>query len=353
MNYYIEQLRQYINRLLITIKRFRFGRKMQLIFLEDLSLLVKDGIPVNQAIEMIILSSTGLTRAVAISLGQSIAEGQPLAEGMRLWFAASVVEIIRVGEAGGALAETMQSAINMLSQKGVAMGAFITALSYPLVVILMGAAVVVYMNNGVLPQFAMIKPESQWPEAGQRLVNLGVFIQQWWWAVILAVFVILLAFRWIMVNYVGELRNQLDRFPPFNFYRRLVAAQLLETLGLLVGSGLVFRSAIRVMGYRARPYLAYHLRSMENLLGMGKTNIAEVLDTGLIKKTDLLRLKIMSEVKGFEHGLVRMGVRGAQDTIGLLKLISRIGGGVLLVIGALIIVIIVQGLYLTGMSLAT
>ena len=90
---------------------------------------------------------------------------------------------------------------------------------------------------------------------------------------------------------------------------------------------------------------------MEHFLGMGKANIADVLSTGLIDDADILRLRVMAEVKGFEHGLVRMGVRGSEQTTQTLKIISKILGGILLAVGAFLIIIIIRGIYLTGMSM--
>jgi hypothetical protein len=107
--------------------------------------------------------------------------------------------------------------------------------------------------------------------------------------------------KYLMVNYTGELRATLDRFPPFSFYRRLVAGRFLETLGLLVSNGVVFKSAIKVIQLQATPYMNSHLAMMEHLLSMGKTNIGDVLATGLVEQQDLMRLRIMAEVKGFEH----------------------------------------------------
>ena len=63
------------------------------------------------------------------------------------------------------------------------------------------------------------------------------------------------------------------------------------------------------MQYQANPYVNSHLVMMEHLLSMGKTNIADVLETGLISESDLMRLRVMAEVKGFEHGLIRMGIK--------------------------------------------
>ena len=347
----LDELRNVTGRIILGFKHWRFGTKPQLAFLEDLYLLIDDGIPANRAVEMMAQITTGLTRDVATSLADKIAQGLPLADGMKEWFAMNVVEIIRVGEAGGALAQTMKSAINMLSQRGVAIGAFVGAVSYPLLVIGMACGVIVYMNNSVFVQFRMIKPIEQWPAAGQRLVEVAHLIESWWWLVILAIIALVIIFRRLMTNYIGELRPMLDGIPPFSFYRRFASARLLETLGLLVANGVVFKSAIRVMQYQANPYINSHLVMMEHLLSMGKTNIADVLATGLVADEDLMRLRVMAEVKGFEHGLVRMGLRGTEQATITLKFISRIVGGIFLMVGGLLIVMIIQGIYLTGMSM--
>lgn len=348
-----DELKHFAYRIQMAVRHWQFGTKAQLAFLEDLYLLINDGIPANRAVEMMSQVTTGLTREVANSLSYKIAQGQPLAEGMREWFSMNVIEIIRVGEAGGALAQTMKSAINMLSQRGVALNAFFGAITYPLIVISIACGVIVYLNDSVLIQFKMIKPIEQWPDSGKQLIAAAMLIKHWWWIVIVFIFVLLYLMRTVMVNYVGEYRSVLDKIPPFTFYRQFAAARLLETLGLLVANGVVFKSAIKVMQYQANPYLSSHLMMMEHLLSLGKTNIADVLATGLVSYDDLMRLRVMAEVKGFEHGLIRMGIRGTDQATATIRLISRIVGGILLAVGAFLIILIIRGVYLTGMAMGT
>ena len=335
------------------LKHQFFGIKKQLAFLEDFYVLINDGIPPNRAIDMMVAATKGLTREVAAHISQKIGEGSPLADGMQEWFAPSIVEIIRVGETGGALAQTMQSAIKALSQHSVAIGALVGAVSYPLMVLAMASYLMVYLNGAVFNQFRAIKPESDWPPAGQQFVEIATFVQSWWWAVILGVVLLIAFMRYLLINYTGTLRATLDRYPPFNLYKRLIAAQFLETIGLLVENGIVFKSALKVMQYNASPYLSTHLLSMELLLSTGKNNIADVLATGLISTDDLMRLRVMAEVKGFEHGLIRMGIRGGESTIATLKLIARVIGGIFLAADGFLIMIVVQGVYMTGMAMGS
>lgn len=332
-------------------KHLRFGNKAQLAFLEDLHLLINDGIPANRAIEMMAEVTRGVPREVALTIAQKISEGKALADGMREWFPESVVEIIRVGEEGGALNETIRSSIKTMTQRTSSIGALIAAISYPILVIVMACIIIVYLNNSVFVQFRNIKPIEQWPQSGRDLVNLAEIIQYWWWLAVLGVIGILVFFRIMLSNYVGPFRSTLDKIPPFSLYRHFSAARLMETMGLLVANGVVFKNAITVMQYQANPYINSHLAEMQHLLSTGRGTIADVLATGLISDDDIMRLRVMAEVRGFEHGLIRMGVRGSAQTTSTLKLISRIVGGILLVIGAYLIIVIVKGIYLTGMSM--
>ena len=335
------------------VKHIQFGTKAQLAFLEDFYTLINDGIPANKAIEMMISATSGITCEVAIAIAEKISEGKGLADGMKDWFNINIVEIVRVGEQGGALVATIKSAINTLGQSSGAMSAFIGAIAYPCVVILMASAVILYLDSSVFVQFRAIKPVERWPDAGRTLIAIASMIRRYWWLYIGGGIAVVFITLRVMSDYIGKFRRELDRIPPFTLYKQFTAARFMETLGLLVANGVVFKSALKVMQYQAVPYLASHLVIMEHQLAMGKGNVADILDTGLIDENDILRLRIMAEVKGFEHGLIRMGVRGSENSIKALKRISKILGTVLMIAGAYLIITIVKGIYLTGMSMGS
>jgi hypothetical protein len=92
---------------------------------------------------------------------------------------------------------------------------------------------------------------------------------------------------------------------------------------------------------------------MEHLLSKGKGNIANVLDTGLIDENDVLRLKIIAEAKGFEHALIRLGKRGAEQNLLTMKIIGKLIGGLLLAVGGMLILVVIRGIYLTGMAMGS
>ena len=203
MDLSLESLSSFTNVVVQGFKHFQFGSKAQLHFLEDFYTLLNDGIPANRAVEMMAQVTTGINREVALTISQKISEGQPLADGMQEWFAPNVVEIIRVGEEGGALSETVRSAISTLSQRNTSIGALIGAVSYPILVIVMACGVIIYLNSTVFVEFKAIKPLNTWPEAGRQLVSLAEVIQSWWWLFLGILIGIVMLFRYLLNNYVA------------------------------------------------------------------------------------------------------------------------------------------------------
>ncbi len=329
-----------------------FTTSEQQAFLEDLATLVDDGVPANRAIEVLGRVEKGPKRTVADYITSKISQGRPIAEGMQGWFAPAVVELVRAGEQGGTLAQNIHMAAESMGSRSETFSSLASSLTYPIVVIIAACAVLIYLNGSVFPQFAAIKPVEQWPSNGQQLIKMAIFLQNWWFMVIVAIVVAFVGFSIVLKNSVGDLRRSLDSLPPFNIYRQLTAAQFMETLGLLIANGVVFKQALKIVEQQASPYLLWHLVMMELRLGRGRGNIAEVLDTGLISDADIVRLKAIADAKGFEHALVRLGKAAAQRGTETVRKIGRILGSFLLVVAAGFAGFMIMGLYSVGSSLS-
>lgn len=336
-----------------TLRRKVFARAQQQAFLEDVSTLIEDGVPANRAVETVAEISKGMTKEVALNISERIAEGQLLADGMQGWFPQPIVEIIRAGEEGGAVAKTMRAAAVSLGQQSTAITSVVNSLIYPTLVLVMGMCVAVFLNHSIFENFAAIKPVNQWPVNAQLLVAFANFIQHWWLAVIVVIFAVGLLITRVLYQFTGDLRHTIDRLPVFSLYRDLTSARFMQTMGLLISNGIVFKKALALMQHKASTYLSWHLFMMEFRLSGGKENIAEVLDTGLIKHSDILRLRVIAKGKGFEHALVRLGQQTATRCSDRIKRTGRITGGLFLACGALWAAFMIFAIYGTGTFIAS
>lgn len=330
------------------LQRWSFTRGQQQAFLEDFSSLIEDGVPATQAIQTIGQIVKGSQYDVAMSIQQKISEGKLIADGMQGWFPQPIIEIIRAGEEGGTLALSMMAASRALSQESKAMTAFLSAITYPLTVLVMGLAVAVFIKHSVFVNFADIKPVDQWPANGQVLMNVAGFVENWWWAIILLIIALIIIIARVLRDVTGPTRTFLDSLPLFSLYRDVMAARFMETLGLLLTNGIVLKKALTIMRQKATSYVAWHIYTMEFRLSGGRENIAEVIQTGLIAQYDILRLRVIAKGKGFEHALVRLGQLAAERNAKRIALVSKIAGGVLLGIGALWAAFMIFAIYGVG-----
>lgn len=331
----------------------QFGQKPQQAFLEDFSALIKDGVPANQAIETIYEISKGSTQQVARDIADAIAQGQPIAEGMEKWFANATVEIIRAGETSGTLETAVEAAANSLGHQAGATKEIVNAMLYPAVVVMAALGMVVFVRVSVFDKFVDIKPVADWPPIGQTLYYLGGAVQHGWWLIALMLGGGILGITKTLQYLTGDLRKTIDRLPILSLYRESVAARFMETLGRLLTNGVALNKALTIMQQDAAPYLGWHLIDMELRLSGGKENIADVLDTGLINESDILRLRVVARGKGFEKALLSLGMRAQERVYKLVAITGKIFGGVFLGLGGLIAASVVFGIYTVGSAVAT
>lgn len=341
--------------MLMAVQRYwhkiQFSRKAQQAFLEDLAALIQDGVPVNQAVETIQQVSAEATEHVAKELTDALATGRSLADGMQVWFPTLVVEIIRAGESGGHLAEALQAAAETFAQQRQALKQLIQHLTYPLIVVCLALAISVFIKESVFASFIRIKPLFQWPNLGQTLYGLGDFVEVWWWLVLIVAIVFVVLIARLLRHMTGPLRVWLDQLPVINLYKHMIAARFMECLGLLIKNGVMLNQALMILHQGAQPYLAWHLFQMQNKLTYGYDNLADVLDTHLISKADLIRLKVMARSRQFDQALIRLGRQASERSVNQLIRTSKIAGALCLILGAMLAAMMVFGIYLVGSTL--
>ncbi len=334
-------------------EKISFSSTQQQAFLEDLATLVSDGVPASRAIDVISRIEEGAKKRVALNIAAKISEGRGIADGMVGWFNASTIELVRAGEQGGTLAENIRAAANALSSKAGNISSLITSTLYPLIVIIAGCCVIIYLNKTIFPQFASIKPIDEWPDIGKTLVSFSNFIQLWWWLIIAIIIGSVVGINMMLNNLVGKWRTVIDALYGLSTYRQIESARFMETLGLLIANGVVFKKAVKIMEHQASPYLAWHLKMMEIRLGKGSSNIGDILDTGLISFANIQRLKAIADAKGFEHALIRLGQQASIQATATIRRLGKILGGVLLFLGASLAIFMILGIYSVGSSLAS
>lgn len=242
------------------LNQFQRRRKPRLqelaTFTQQLANLLRAGMPLTMALQsMVSLSSKGIPSEVARQLKQDVTEGRSLSDAMgrqSTIFPPLVVNMVRAGEKSGALEEVLRRQASHFERFADVQAKFKSAMIYPLVVLSVGVALVVFFMTALLPKFMNLFesiPGFELPASTRLLIGMSRFLSQWWWALLLLG--VVLGFVFIRYRATPSGRRNLDRLklslPVFGKVTRLnLFGQFARTLGTLLKNGVPVLEALRI-----------------------------------------------------------------------------------------------------------
>jgi type II secretory pathway component PulF len=132
------------------------GRAERLPFLESLYDLTSSGLSGGEAVRLLSMRiKEPRQRALCEGLWARLSEGAPLSRAMEAYpqvFDSSTTNLIRAGEATGALSDTLARLIQMLVEQRELKIAVLTAMAYPLVIVVASFGVVLFFLFFLLPR---------------------------------------------------------------------------------------------------------------------------------------------------------------------------------------------------------
>jgi type II secretory pathway component PulF len=160
--------------------------------------------------------------------------------------------MVKAGEQSGALEEVLRRMSGHFARFAEAQGKFKSAMVYPLLVCLVGVALVWFFMTKVLPQFLGLFASFDnvtLPMTTQVLVNTSRFLAKWWW--LLLVVGSLLALLFVRYKASPSGRRTVDRLKlKLPVVGRVVQlnlfGQFAQTLGTLMRNGVPVLNALRI-----------------------------------------------------------------------------------------------------------
>jgi len=197
-------------------------QKEKMLFAEHLSLLIKGGTTLNEALE--ILKEESKSRAFKKALeniSKRILEGESLNKSLARYpkiFNKFFQNVVKVGEESGTLEENLKYLSVCLKNQHSLKKKLLGALMYPVIVITLALVIVLATTLFVLPRlFSLFSVlEVQLPLSTKILLGTGGFLQKYW--IFLIVIFIFLFLIYKIFNYIKITRFYLHRiifFMPF------------------------------------------------------------------------------------------------------------------------------------------
>jgi general secretion pathway protein F len=240
-------------RALFAPKPFAGQRLVQ--FTQQLATLLGAGQPLDRALSILLeLPEDDIARRTISDIRDAVRGGASLSAALDRQhgaFSRLFVNMVRAGEAGGNLAETLQRLADYLERSRALRARVVNALVYPAILLAMVGLSLLFLLGYVVPQFSAMYDslDADLPWFSQAVLGLGNFVRDWW-IVLLAIPV--LALLWLdrkrrdpafMLAFDGWL---LQRKLAGSLVAKLDTARLARTLGTLLRNGVPLLSALGI-----------------------------------------------------------------------------------------------------------
>jgi type IV pilus assembly protein PilC len=227
------------------------------IFARQFSTMLDAGVSLIRCLDVLqAQTNNARLRKILMDLSARVESGESLSRSMARHpkaFSQLIIGLIRAGEVGGVLEESLQRIAGFLEKDVELRRKIRSALTYPVIVLLAAIGIVIFLVSWLVPQFAQLFKElgiKELPAPTQFLVDLSALFTQRWYVVIIAVVAILIAYKLFVSTRVG--RRVADRVklrvPVFGpLHHKIVMARFSRTMGTLLASGVPILQAMETV----------------------------------------------------------------------------------------------------------
>jgi type IV pilus assembly protein PilC len=236
-------------------EKTRVGRRDLAFILGNLATLIENGVSLPRALETLSRERSLARFAFLLeTVRRKVEAGEPFSSALATYpktFNELIINQIRVGERSGRIAEALTRINKQLEQGTELRGKILKRMSYPLIVIFAGAAVVTFMLISIVPTFedAYRKAHISLPAATRWLITAGNLATGYGWLVVVAaVFGPLTYFRLRRISsFALQVDSLLLRLPGIGpWCRDMAVLQFMDVLGVMMESGFKVVDALGV-----------------------------------------------------------------------------------------------------------
>lgn len=246
----------------LNLSAFRAGRRGMSTrevgeFTQQLSTLLGAGLPLDRSLGVLVdLAGSQRVQKSVGDVRERVRGGGNLSEALEAQhgaFGRLYINMVRAGEIGGSLDQTLARLSDYLDRSRDLKDAVISALIYPILLIFLAVGSLILLLVFVIPQFMPIFEElgEDLPLITKIVLAFGGVLQNYWWALAGLIFLAIVLFRrmlddpdkklrWdtrvLKLRWVGDLISKLE------------VARLSRTLGTLLVNGVPLLAALGIGG---------------------------------------------------------------------------------------------------------
>jgi len=195
-------------------------------------------------------------RRIIMDIQAEVEAGQTLSKAMSKYpnvFSNLFIGLIRAGEVGGVLEESLQRLAAFLEADVALRRKVRAAMTYPTIVVIAALAIVIGLVTFILPKFFDVFKDlgiKDFPVMTQMLMDFSNFLTSRWYVMIAIVVLVVIAFRMFVRTRIGRrlydrLKLKLPVFGPLN--HKIALARFSRTLSTLLSSGVPILQALETV----------------------------------------------------------------------------------------------------------
>ena len=241
----------------LTLGRRRAGAKEIAILTREMATLLGAGLTLDRTLSVLAgLADRGPARTLMEGVQERVRGGASLADALANSdgaFPDFYVGMVRAGEAGGALEAVLARLADALERSQAIRDNIRSALQYPVIVLVMAGASVAILLTAVIPEFRPLFEEAgaALPTSTRIIIAASDLFRDAWWALALALLVLILAVRRHNSEPAGRLRwdRMMLKAPLLgDLVRKVETARFARTLGTLLANGVSALNALDMTG---------------------------------------------------------------------------------------------------------
>jgi len=226
-------------------------------FTKQMSTLLNSGIKLTEALSVLTLQVSDVRfRNAIIDVRDRVVTGESFTDALSDYgdfFDVIYVSMVRVGEVTGSLGLSLSTIANFMEKRRRVESKVITAMVYPVVLILFCIAAIVVLTTTVIPKIGeqIARSGQELPWITRQLMGVGYVLTSWWLLVVIAAIV---GAVWGVRQFLQTSRGAYlrDKFllslPMFGpLIKQRVVARFASTLSTLLSSGLAMAESLRVV----------------------------------------------------------------------------------------------------------
>jgi general secretion pathway protein F len=235
----------------------RVSSKDVMVFTQDLAVLLQAGLPLDRALSILIdVAEKERFREMIRDVLKSVQGGAYLSDSLARHpeaFSDFYVNMVRAGEIGGVLADVLKRLGLSLESSQELKDFIVSAMIYPMFLVLVGGASLVVLLTFVIPKFSMIFSDmgTALPFSTKVLLTLSTGLKEWWWLI-----PIVIVAAWTLYSRYSRSpsgRYRMDQFKlrmPMmgDLITKIETARFARTLGVLLKSGVSILQALELVG---------------------------------------------------------------------------------------------------------